>query len=112
MASRWLGLVGLTVVAGLGLQACVAVPVREHRYGYRSYAYGGSGYSDVNPNVARDECYRVARDYRRYRDVSVGAVDITGPETAQVELRVHRPFGGREVLGCTYDARTGRAFVP
>ena len=114
MASRWrLGMVGLAAAAGLVMQACVAVPVRDgYGYRHRAYVYGGSGYSDVNPGAARDECVRAARDFRRYRGVSAGSVDVTGPETARVEIFAHRPFGGLYSLACTYNARTGRAFVP
>ncbi|MFY0581430.1 hypothetical protein ACN28S_50695 [Cystobacter fuscus] len=72
----------------------------------------GSGYStDVDPLEAQRECFRVARDFRGYRGVRVGAVDVTGPETARVELRA-RTYGGYVLMGCTYDARTGRAYVP
>lgn len=112
MASqRWLSKVFLPAWVGLGLSACIAIPVQEHGYGYRGHAYGGSGYSSVNPSVARDKCLQVVQYSQRYQSVSAGSVDITGPQTAQVQLRVVRPFGARELLGCTYNARTDRAFL-
>lgn len=116
MASRGrlLLMVLLIILLSLVMQACIVVPVESRplprtRSGY---GYGGSGYStDVDTREARRECFRVARDFRGYRGVRVGAVDVTGPETARVELHA-RTYGGYVRMGCTYDARTGRAYVP
>ncbi|OJH42499.1 hypothetical protein [Cystobacter ferrugineus] len=111
MASRVrLGMmVVLIILLSLMMQACLVVPVPRTR---PAYGYGGSGYyTDVDPREAQRECARVARDFRGYRGVRVGAVDVTGPETARVELRA-RTYGGYVRMGCTYDARTGRAYVP
>ena len=99
-------------LASLVLQACIVVPVESRPRSRSPYGYGGSGYyTDVNPREAQRECFRAARDFRGYRGVRVGAVDITGPETARVELSA-RTYGGYVRMGCTYDARTGRAYVP
>jgi hypothetical protein len=103
----------LIILLSLMMQACIVVPV-ESRPRTRSghgYGYGGSGYTDVDAREAQRECFRVARDFRGYRGVRVGAVDVTGPETARVELHA-RTYGGYVRMGCTYDARTGRAYVP
>jgi hypothetical protein len=107
------GLVMCVALGGLAVQGCIAVPV--HRAGaprpVPAYGYGGSGfYSEVNPREAQRECVRAARDFRGYRGVRVDDVQVTGPETARVELRA-RTFGGYRALGCNYDARTGRAYV-
>lgn len=115
MASRGQrGAVLLVALGSLALQACIAVPVRGG-YAHRArpgYGYGGSGLvSEVDPRAAQDECFRAARDFRGYRGVRVGSVDITGPETARVDLSV-RAWRGYSHRTCTYDARTGRAYVP
>ncbi|ATB43564.1 hypothetical protein CYFUS_009044 [Cystobacter fuscus] len=114
MASRVrLGMMVLLIILlSLMLQACIVVPVESRPRSRSAYGYGGSGYStDVDPREAQRECFRVARDFRGYQGVRVGAVDVTGPETARVELRA-RTYGGYVRMGCTYDARTGRAYVP
>lgn len=111
MASRWrLGVVAFTVVASTALSACVSVPVRHTRP--EPYGYGGSGYaSNVNPSEAREQCLRVAREYRGYHRVRAGEVALTSPDTARVELLVRGPYG-RRVLDCSYDARRDTAYVP
>ena len=110
---RRLAMMALAGVAGLGLQACVAVPV-ESRPVHRArpaYGYGGSGYSNIDVQDARRECVLAARDGRGYRGVRAYSVDVTGPDTAYVELRGQTPYRGYRSIGCTYDARTGRAWV-
>ncbi len=116
MASRRsLGMMAVAAFGALSLQACIAVPVQRdyrHRASSPAYGYGGSGFrSEVNPREAQRECVRTARDFRNYRGVRVENVDVTSPETARVVMSA-RTYGGYTRLGCTYDARTGRAWVP
>ena len=94
-----------TVLAGASLLgACIAtVPVRS--------GYGGSGYPDRYLEAARDQCLHVARDFRGYRGVRAGPAEVTGPNSARVELRVHGAYGGAYEIPCDYNARTGEAYV-
>lgn len=111
MTRGWrMGVIGVAAVVGLGLQACAS---RSADRG-RSYdGYGGSGYlSDRDLRDAREECVQAARHDRDLRDVSVLDIDVTGPDTAQVSLEAKSPLGSGQVpVSCTYDLRTGRAFV-
>jgi hypothetical protein len=109
MASRWQrGLMGLAALGIMGLQACIVVPARRVSYGY-----GGSGYVPyVDAGMARAQCVHQAREGRGYRGVQAGAVTLTGPETAHVRLHARAGLFERYELDCTYNARTGYAFVP
>lgn len=102
-----IGRVALVALGAVALQAaCVVVPAR------RVYGYGGSGYSYyVDPRTARAECFHQARDVRGYDVFAARDVAVTGPETAHVRLRVRGPFAPY-TLDCTYNARTGYAYVP
>ena len=112
---RYRGMMVCAALGALTVQGCIAVPVHRGEYRHRAapaYGYGGSGfYSEVNPREAQRECVRAARNHRGYRGVRVGGVEVTGRETARVTLSA-RTFGGYRNLGCSFDARTGRAYVP
>ncbi|WP_232293201.1 hypothetical protein [Stigmatella aurantiaca] len=122
MAFRWqTGVMGLAVLTSMALQACASTPERSptrvshHGSGHRErevQGYGGSGFaSNVNLEVARQQCEHVARDFKRYSRVSSGRAFVSGPDTATVQLYVGRPYSST-TIDCTYDARAGSAYVP